>query len=215
MWISFEGIDGCGKTTQLQKLAEWLRDKGYQVECTREPGGTEIGTQIRSILLNPAHQELVPHSELLLYLADRIQHLQQKIIPLQQAGFLVLCDRFHDATVAYQGFGRQLDLRGVDSLVEQWIAPYYPDKTILLEVPPSVAQARMKHRSEGSSILTAESRIDQETRSFFERVSEGYKQLAQRFPERFIRIDADGSIDMIHQQIQINLLPLFPNRVIS
>jgi len=104
--ITFEGLDGCGKSTQLEKVHDWLTSRGYIVLKTREPGGTKIGRQIRSILLNPEHKELQPESELLLYLSDRIQHLQETIIPAKKAGKIVLCDRFHDSTVAYQGYGR-------------------------------------------------------------------------------------------------------------
>ena len=116
--ITFEGLDGCGKSTQLEKATDWLKVQGYSVLKTRQPGGTVIGQQIRSILLNPEHEELQPESELLLYLADRIQHLQDSILPAKAAGKIVLCDRFHDSTVAYQGYGRGLNLNSIESIVE-------------------------------------------------------------------------------------------------
>ena len=131
--ITFEGLDGCGKSTQLEKVHDWLSSRGYTVLKTREPGGTKIGQQIRSILLNPEHKELHPESELLLYLSDRIQHLQETIIPAKKDGKIVLCDRFHDSTVAYQGYGRGLNLSNIESIVEHCINPYAPDLTILLK----------------------------------------------------------------------------------
>ena len=120
--ITLEGLDGCGKSTQLEKVHDWMTSRGYTVLKTREPGGTKIGRQIRSILLNPEHKELHPESELLLYLSDRIQHLQETIIPAKKAGKIVLCDRFHDSTVAYQGYGRGLNLGSIESIVEYCIS---------------------------------------------------------------------------------------------
>jgi len=134
--ITFEGLDGCGKSTQLEKATDWLNAQGYSVLKTRQPGGTIIGQQIRSILLNPEHIELQPESELLLYLADRIQHLQELILPAKTAGKIVLCDRFHDSTVAYQGYGRGLNLNSIESIVAHCIKPYAPDLNILLNISP-------------------------------------------------------------------------------
>ena len=115
--ITFEGLDGCGKSTQLEKTKKWLNLQGYEVLKTQQPGGTKIGKQIRKILLNPENNELHPESELLLYLSDRIQHLAEKIIPAKAEGKIVLCDRFHDSTVAYQGFGRGLNLENIESII--------------------------------------------------------------------------------------------------
>ena len=121
--ITFEGLDGCGKSTQLEKTKKWLNLYGYEVLKTQQPGGTKIGKQIRNILLNPEHNELHPESELLLYLSDRIQHLAEKIIPAKAEGKIVLCDRFHDSTVAYQGFGRGLNLENIESIITYSIKP--------------------------------------------------------------------------------------------
>ncbi len=195
LFITFEGLDGSGKTTQLHKAAEWLSSQGYPVVRTREPGGTEIGKKIRSLLLDPTHTNLIDQSELLLYLADRLQHLHENILPAKQMRQLVLCDRFHDATVAYQGYGRQLDLTGIQSIVEEWIAPHYPDFTVLLEISPEMAVQRIKqYRKEGD-------RLEQESLLFFERVAIGYKDLVKENPRRFICVDAIGSIEEVHQAI--------------
>ena len=132
--VTFEGLDGCGKSTQLEKAAAWLEKQGYSVLKTCQPGGTEIGEQIRDILLNPDFDNIKPESELLLYLADRIQHLHDLIIPAKERGKIILCDRFHDSTVAYQGFGRGMDLKSIESIISYCIKPYMPELTILLNL---------------------------------------------------------------------------------
>ncbi|MED5290364.1 MAG: dTMP kinase, partial [SAR324 cluster bacterium] len=138
-FITFEGIDGCGKTTQIQLARTFLEKQGNQVITTLEPGGTDIGIQIRKILLNQKNQSLVQESEMLLYLADRIQHLKEVILPALEKGNLVLCDRFHDSTVAYQGFGRGLDLKLIRSIEEKAITPHAPFLTFLLDIEPKLA----------------------------------------------------------------------------
>lgn len=194
LFISFEGMDGSGKTTQLQKTAQWLQGQGYPVTSTRQPGGTFIGEKIRAILLDPAHTNLSAQSELLLYLADRLQHLHELILPAKQKGQVVLCDRFHDATIVYQGFGRQVDLTGIQSLVQEWIAPAYPNFTILLEISPEIALQRMQ-------AYRHEDRIEKESLSFFERIEKGYRTLAESTPQRFIRVDGSGTMEEVHATI--------------
>ena len=149
-FITFEGLDGCGKSTQLETTKKWLEDKGFSVLKSREPGGTRIGKEIRSILLNPEHEELCPESELLLYLSDRIQHLHESILPAKSLGKIVLCDRSHDSTIAYQGFGRGLDLSVLDSIVAYSINPYAPDFTILLNISPETVLKRLEKRQRNS-----------------------------------------------------------------
>ena len=199
--ITFEGLDGCGKSTQLEKATEWLNAQGYSVLKTRQPGGTVIGQQIRSILLNPEHEELQPESELLLYLADRIQHLQDSILPAKTAGKIVLCDRFHDSTVAYQGYGRGLNLNSIESIVAHCINPYSPDLTILLNIAPEAVASRLENRKEH----TEKDRLDLESLSFFKRVAQGFQKLAAVEPERFVCINGEQDIELIHQEI-INIL---------
>ena len=199
--ITFEGLDGCGKSTQQEKATDWLKVQGYSVLKTRQPGGTVIGQQIRDILLNPEHEELQPESELLLYLADRIQHLQDSILPAKAAGKIVLCDRFHDSTVAYQGYGRGLNLNSIESIVEHCIKPYSPDLTILLNISPETIASRLERRQEH----VEKDRLDLESLSFFKRVAQGFQELAEAEPERFVCINGEQEIELIHQEI-INIL---------
>jgi dTMP kinase len=199
--ITFEGFDGCGKSTQLEKATDWLKVQGYSVLKTRQPGGTVIGQQIRDILLNPEHEELQPESELLLYLADRIQHLQDSILPAKAAGKIVLCDRFHDSTVAYQGYGRGLNLNSIESIVEHCIKPYSPDLTILLNISPETIASRLERRQEH----VEKDRLDLESLSFFKRVAQGFQELSAAEPERFVCINGEQEIELIHQEI-INIL---------
>jgi dTMP kinase len=199
--ITFEGLDGCGKSTQQEKATDWLKVQGYSVLKTRQPGGTVIGQQIRDILLNPEHEELQPESELLLYLADRIQHLQDSILPAKAAGKIVLCDRFHDSTVAYQGYGRGLNLNSIESIVEHCIKPYSPDLTILLNISPETIASRLERRQEH----VEKDRLDLESLSFFKRVAQGFQELSAAEPERFVCINGEQEIELIHHEI-INIL---------
>ncbi len=195
--ITFEGLDGCGKSTQLEKIKEWFIMQGYEVLKTQQPGGTRIGKQIRKILLNPEHKEIHPESELLLYLSDRIQHITEKILPAKAEGKIVLCDRFHDSTVAYQGYGRGLNLRSIESIITHSIEQYTPDLTFLLIISPKTIVDRLNQRKEQSS----KDRLDIESSNFFERVAIGYQELASAEPERFVCLDGELRIDVIHQQI--------------
>jgi dTMP kinase len=199
--ITFEGLDGCGKSTQLEKATAWLNAQGYSVLKTRQPGGTIIGQQIRRILLNPEHTELQPESELLLYLADRIQHLQELILPAKTAGKIVLCDRFHDSTVAYQGYGRGLNLNSIESIVAHCIKPYAPDLTILLNISPETVDSRLERRQEHAE----KDRLDLESLSFFKRVAQGFQELAATEPDRFLCINGEQDVEDIHLQI-VNIL---------
>ena len=183
--ITFEGLDGCGKSTQLEKATKWLTLQGYEVLKTQQPGGTRIGKQIRNILLNPDHKELHPESELLLYLSDRVQHLTETILPAKAEGKMVLCDRFHDSTVAYQGYGRGLNLNSIDSIITYSIKPFTPDLTFLLTISPTTVVDRLDQRKEQS----AKDRLDIESSKFFERTAKGYKELASAEPERFVCLD--------------------------
>ncbi len=191
--ISFEGLDGCGKTTQLQKTEAWLKKEGYDVLSTRQPGGTYIGRQIREILLNPDHQELQPESELLLYLADRIQHIQEVILPAKAAGKIVLTDRFHDSTVAYQGYGRGLDLKIYDAIVQKCIKPYVPEMTFLLDISTQTIATRLAVREKD--------RLDSESIEFFDRVAKGFQNLAATESQRYFCLDANKDIELVHNSI--------------
>ncbi len=195
--ITFEGLDGCGKTTQLEKAKDWLTEQGYDVLKTRQPGGTKIGRQIRSILLDPEHEELQPESELLLYLSDRIQHIQETIIPAKAAGKIVLCDRFHDSTVAYQGYGRGLNLNSIESVVAHCIKPYDPDLTILLNISPETVPLRLEQRDE----YAEKDRLDLESLNFFKKTAQGFQVLAAAEAERYVCLNGEQDIEVIHQEI--------------
>ena len=203
--ITFEGLDGCGKSTQLERATKWLTLQGYEVLKTKQPGGTRIGKQIRNILLNPDHKELHPESELLLYLSDRIQHLTETILPAKAGGKIVLCDRFHDSTVAYQGYGRGLNLKSIESIINYSIKPYTPDLTFLLIISPSTVFNRLEQRIEQSS----KDRLDIESSKFFERAAKGYQELASAEPDRFVCLDGEQEIEVIHQQIIFELQDRF------
>ncbi len=150
MFITFEGIDASGKTTQMELLKETLTAKGYQFIQTRQPGGTEIGQKIREILLDPKNSQMIPEAEVLLYMADRIQHINQVIKPAIQENTIVLCDRYHDATVAYQGGGRQLDLSWLDPLTEKLLLT--PDLTLWFDISVEESQRRLNIRNEQQNI---------------------------------------------------------------
>ena len=203
--ITFEGLDGCGKSTQLERATKWLTLQGYEVLKTKQPGGTRIGKQIRNILLNPDHKELHPESELLLYLSDRIQHLTETILPAKAGGKMVLCDRFHDSTVAYQGYGWGLNLKNIESIITCTIKPYTPDLTFLLTISPTAIVDRLEQRREQSS----KDRLDIESSKFFERAAKGYQELVSAEPDRFVCLDGEQEIEVIHQQIIFELRDRF------
>lgn len=192
-FITFEGIDGCGKTTQARRLAQRLREKGLNVLETREPGGTEIGLQLRSVLLDPANAAMSATCELLLYLADRVQHLDTVIRPALRKEQTVICDRFHDATVAYQQHGRGLELASLDGFLEKEVLSTAPDTTCWLDVDVELAQARILKRTRGQGEnAPRENRMDDAERDFHQRVRSGYAAIHRLEPGRFLRIPAAG-----------------------
>jgi dTMP kinase len=191
-FITFEGMDGCGKTTQLRVLGQALRGQGHAVVETVEPGGTEIGQQIRRILLDPANMAIHARTELLLYFASRAQNVEQVIRPALAAGSVVLCDRFTDSTLVYQGCGRGLDTGIVLDLDRIACQGLKPDVTVLIEIDPHTSLARARRRNDRND--SSESRIDDEGFAFHDRVRVGYRALAESDPERFAVIDGRGSI---------------------
>ncbi len=206
-FITFEGIDGCGKTTQLPLLARHLAEQGIPCLATREPGGTAIGKRIRAVLLDlPAEQEapVEPLTELLLYAADRAQHVRQLIQPALAAGMIVLSDRYADATIAYQGYGRGFDLPMVEQLMDLATGGLKPDATLLFDLDVQLGLSRVHGRGnaqapDNASPTAAEQpdRLDLEPLEFHERVRRGYHLLAAREPERFHIIPASGSIEEV------------------
>jgi dTMP kinase len=208
IFLSLEGLDGCGKSTQARLLAEHLQSLGHNVLLTREPGGTALGQEIRRLLLHPDIETPVPAAELLLYLADRIQHLQTRILPALASGTHVISDRFHDSTVAYQGGGRQLDLRFLQSIVHEQIAPHSPDRTFVLQLPVPLAQQRLTQRAQHKN-SEAPTRFDQESTAFFQRVATSFQTLVEQHSERCRAIDATPSIEAVHNAILAQLPEVF------
>ncbi|MDD3801687.1 MAG: dTMP kinase [Desulfuromonas sp.] len=200
LFITFEGIEGCGKSTQLCLVAEQLRQQGYSVLTTREPGGCAIAEQIRALLLHPDHDILVPKAELLLYAAARAQHVEQIIRPALQQGQLVLCDRFCDATLAYQGYARQLEIAAIEHLNHYACSGLQPDLTFWLDLPVHIGLQRARQRNEDDA-LQHEQRFEQQDRQFHEQVRQGYLQLHQQQPERILRIDATGTVAEVTERI--------------
>ncbi len=205
MFITFEGIEGSGKTTQLKNVAEFLKARGHDCIVTREPGGTEIGKKIRSILLDPKSKDMDPITELLLYMADRVQHIKKLITPLLAEGKTVLCDRYYDATVAYQGFARSLDIGLIKRLHKLILGDLKPDITILFDLSPEIGLSRAWKQIDNGTREGIETRFEEETISFHKKVREGYLELARLEPERFRVIDA--SLD--ENQVREEILKLF------
>jgi dTMP kinase len=189
LFITFEGIEGSGKTTLIEPVAEALRKRGHDPLLTREPGGTDLGLALRKVLLNPRTTGMDSLTELMLFGADRAQHVAEVIRPALEAGRVILCDRFSDATCAYQGFGRGIPLETVNAVDEVAKAGIHPDMTALLDIPAELGLVRVSARNSKAADIS-ESRIDEEELVFHRKVREGYLLLAQREPDRFFVLDA-------------------------
>jgi dTMP kinase len=199
LFITFEGLDGCGKTTQIRLLSRALRDHGRTVVETAEPGGTDIGRQIRRILLDPVNQAIHSRTELLLYFGSRAQNVEEVIRPALSRGQDVICDRFTDSTVVYQGCGRGLDTQMILDLDRIACAGLAPDLTILIDIDLDTSLRRARRRNERTDV--SESRIDEESHAFHERVRRGYLGLAKQYPERYRVIDGSGSFEEVAELI--------------
>jgi dTMP kinase len=197
--ITFEGIEGCGKSTQVELAAGWFASKQLPYFTTREPGGTDTGREIRKILLSEKTVSLVPLSEALLYLADRFQHISEVIEPHLSAGEFVLCDRYHDSTVAYQGYARNLSLRLLDRVWKDSEMNIEPDLTILLDLDPQVGLQRSIQKLKKANL--DESRFEKETLEFHTRVREGFLTIARFNPHRVTVLDARGKPEEIHEDV--------------
>jgi dTMP kinase len=205
MLITLEGIEGSGKTTQMAYLQEHLSGLGYRCIVTREPGGTPVGEQIRSILLDPAARGKTTAAELLLYVADRAEHIAAVIKPALEHGRVVLCDRFFDATLVYQGFARGIDRERIRRLHRMMCDDLYPDVTFLLDLAPEQGLSRAwKALAEGGR-TAAETRFEEEALAFHRRVREGYLQMARTEPARFRVIDASQSVETVRRQIAMQM----------
>ena len=199
LFVSFEGIDGCGKTTQLARLAQRLRAEGCNVVETVEPGGTAAGRSIRAILLDPEQHALGARAELLLYFASRAQNVSEVIRPALERNAIVLCDRFTDSTLVYQGAGRGIDAASIRELHRIACDGLLPSLTLLLDIDLETSLRRARHRNQ--TLQSGETRMDDESRDFFERVRDGYRDLAQREPGRIHVIDARDSMETVSARI--------------
>jgi len=198
--ITFEGPEGCGKSTQIKLLAEKLEAQGIKVACTREPGGTATGEAIRNILQHDVVDEpLGERAELLLFTASRAQLMDQVVLPALDRGEWVLCDRFTDSTMAYQGFARGMDIATLDSINDFAINSHKPDLTLLLDLDVEKGFQRLEERYCGGN--GTHDRFEREARDFHRRVREGYHKLAEREPERFRIFDADQSIEEVSTDV--------------
>ena len=198
-FVTFEGIEGSGKTTQIQLLSTHLEERGVDHVLTREPGGTMIGDQVRRLVLDPA-VPMVPASELLLYAAARAQHLAQVIRPALDDGRMVLCDRFTDATIAYQGYGRGLSIDLIGRLHALEALALVPDRTLLFDLEPAAALERARRRDISKAV--DETRFEALGLEFHERVRAGYLELARRHPDRIVRIDARGAPAEVQERVR-------------
>lgn len=198
MLITFEGIDGGGKSTHIKATASHLRKKGLDVLVSREPGGTEIGEQIRNVILDKKNQEITPETELLLFNASRAQLVQQVLRPHLEAGGVVLLDRFYDSTLAYQGYGHGLDLGTLEKIITFATGGLVPDLTIYLDLSPQVALDR---RYRGSLFGEEFDRLDGAEARFRERVVQGYEAIIAANPQRFTRVNAERSIGDVEAEV--------------
>ena len=195
-FITIDGVEGAGKSTQIDLICSYLQRKGIDVVRTREPGGTDVGEKIRSVLLDVDNQEMHSDTELLLMFSSRNELIQNKIIPALNNGSWVVSDRFTDATFAYQGGGRMLNLDRISKLEEWVLGDFKPDLTLLLDINVELGMTRIEARA-------AKDRIELEERAFFERVRSVFIGRSEAFPERIKLIDASGTIDDIHEKIKL------------
>ena len=196
LFITFEGPEGAGKTTVIQKITERLEQENIDVLPTREPGGIEIAEKIRAIILNPAHTAMDERTEALLYAAARSQHYFEKVRPALDAGKLVICDRFIDSSLAYQGYARGIGVDEVLAINEFAIGKKLPDLTILFDLAPEVGLARI--HAHGDREIN---RLDVESLAFHEKVREGYMMLVERYPERIKVVNADQNVEQVVEDV--------------
>ena len=200
MFLTFEGIEGSGKSTIMERMAEQLYKQGLPVRMTREPGGTAFGKELRRLLLDIRSADFSIKAELLLFLADRAQHVQEVIMPALGDGAILLCDRYADSTIAYQGYGRGMPLDQMTRLIEFATGGLCPDMTLLFDLPVELGLARAweRNREEGSEV--SEGRFEAERLEFHQRIRAGYLELAAKHPMRYAVVDASVPTDAVLQQ---------------
>jgi len=196
MFITLEGPEGSGKSSHIAPLAEELRQRGYDVVITREPGGTPIGDEIREVILSLKNTDMHATTEILLFQAGRAQHVHQLIIPSLEAGKIVLCDRYADSTLAYQGYGHQTDLGKLSQMIEFATGGLQPDLTLLLDVDVSVGLSRRSSAEDDSW-----NRLDAKAKDFHQRVRDGYHRMVSQQPERWVVIDAGQPLEKVQADI--------------
>jgi dTMP kinase len=203
VFITLEGLDGSGKTTQINRLSVWLKERGHAPLVTRQPGGTSTGDRIRALVLDSRSTGLAPMAEMALMFADRAQAIAEVIEPALEAGRIVLCDRFTDSTEAYQGGGRQLGSAAVLELHRLLCSGLQPDLTLLLlpSLEASLERARRRNQRTADENRADENRFEQEQEAFYRRVWQKYLEIAAREPARVVQIEGDLSIDEVHERI--------------
>ena len=195
MFITFEGVEGCGKSTQAKMLAEFLRQKKYEVLLTREPGGPKISEQIRDILLEKHNREMLPETELLLYMASRSQHTGQWIIPKLKQNYFVISDRYYDSSIAYQGAARRLQLNIIDTITQFSTFGIKPDVTFLIDLPAETGLGRIKRESAD--------RLERESMEFHKKVRQAFLNIAEKEKERFVILNGKENIETLHEKIVV------------
>lgn len=207
IFITFEGGEGAGKTSLLHRISKHLRDQGYDVLATREPGGIEIAEQIRKVILDPANTEMEERTEALLYAASRRQHLIEKVLPALKAGKVVLCDRFIDSSLAYQGHARGLGIDEVFSINQFAIGDCMPDLTLFFDIEPNKGLARIAANKDRER-----NRLDLENLHFHEQVYDAYHILVKRFPRRIQAINADQPMEAVENEAMDRIVTLLQNK---
>jgi dTMP kinase len=201
-FITFEGIDGCGKSTQLSMTSKILSEQGYSVVVSREPGGTVIAEKIREILISPEHAEMVNECEFLLYCAARAQHVREKIIPAIKQGNIVLCDRFQEATFAYQGFGRAIPLDILTAINTYATGGLNPDLTFVFDLSVDSSISRMTRMNK------TKDRLEQNGKDFFERIRQGYLSMVKSSPKRIMTVDGEQTVEKVSDQVMVYIKEL-------
>ncbi len=204
LFITLEGPDGAGKTTQVRRLTDWLVEQRIPFIVTREPGGTAISDAVRSVLLDPTNKEMGSQTEILLYAASRAQHIHEKILPALERGWVVLCDRFVDASVAYQGYGLEMPIESIESINAFATGGLIPDRTYLIDLPSDIGRERLEARS-GRLESQDLDRIEQKQLSYHERVRDGFRRIYKENPKRILLVDGTQTEDQVYNVIKEDL----------
>lgn len=208
IFITFEGPDGAGKTTQIEKLAQYLEEQNLPYVLTKEPGGTRIGNEIRSLILRPEYKEMTNETEVLLYAASRAQHVKEKIIPALEEGKIVLCDRFVDASIAYQGYGLGIEIEKIAAINEFATGGLIPDRSYFIDIAPSFARKRLMQRNGNRPF----DRIEQKDIEYHEKVRNGFLRIYENNRERICLLDGHQAIEAIFQVVKEDFERLLQER---